>query len=170
MSEWYPDMSEPVVGLVVPEKEIHGGNVFDSLLALVQITFDMLEKIINTFVLPTEKCKLMALISVVVYLCMSLYTHKIRQQFYHRKKKFFLICNEVSPCRTTACTRVPSCWAFRARRCWWTCRSWWRPCPWWTWPLQLSHCRSRRQCPTLNCLFESIIWIKIDITLNNSFL
>ena len=43
MSERYPDMGEPVIGLVVPEKEVDGWDVFDSLLPLLQITFYMLE-------------------------------------------------------------------------------------------------------------------------------
>ncbi len=45
MAEGYPDVSEPVIGLVVPEKEIDSGDVFDTLFAFFQISFDMLKHI-----------------------------------------------------------------------------------------------------------------------------
>jgi len=43
MAERDPDVSEPVVRLVVPEKEVHRRDVLHPLLALLQIGFDVLE-------------------------------------------------------------------------------------------------------------------------------
>ena len=42
MAERNPDVSEPVVGLVVPEEEIDGRNVLHSPLPLLEVSFDML--------------------------------------------------------------------------------------------------------------------------------
>ncbi len=45
MAERDPDVSEPVVRLVVPEKEVYRQDVLHPLLALLQIGFDVLEKV-----------------------------------------------------------------------------------------------------------------------------
>ena len=44
MTKRNPDVREPVVGLVVPEQEVHRGNVLDALLAFLQVSFNMLKQ------------------------------------------------------------------------------------------------------------------------------